>query len=45
MLIEYDTTAEDLDLDSRNREIRTMLYDGAYEITFTKLNGVGPALD
>jgi hypothetical protein len=37
--IEYDTATEDLDLDSRNREIRTMLYDGACEITFTKLNG------
>jgi hypothetical protein len=39
MLIEYDTAPEELDLDSRNREIRTMLYDGIYEITFTKVNG------
>ena len=39
MEIVYDITSEDLDLDSRNREIRTMLYDGVYEITFTKVNG------
>jgi hypothetical protein len=37
MEIVYDTVTEDLD--SRNREIRTMLRDGIYEITFTKVNG------
>ena len=37
MEIVYDTVTEDLD--SRNREIRNLLYNGVYEITFTKVNG------
>jgi hypothetical protein len=37
MEIAYDTVPEDLD--SRNFEIRNLLYHGVYEITFTKVNG------
>jgi len=37
MEIVYDTVTEDLD--SRNREIRNLLHNGVYEITFTKVNG------
>jgi hypothetical protein len=37
MEIVYDTVTEDLD--SRNREISNLLYNGVYEITFTKVNG------
>lgn len=31
--------ATDLDLDDRNREIRTMLHHGVCEVTFTKIDG------
>jgi hypothetical protein len=37
MEIVYDTVTEDLD--SRNREISSLLHNGVYEITFTKVNG------
>jgi hypothetical protein len=37
MEIVYDTVPEDLD--SRNSEIRNLLHNGVYEITFTKVNG------
>ena len=39
MEIVYNTAPEELDVDSRNREIRTMLHHGVCEVTFTKVNG------
>jgi len=39
MEIVYNTAPEDLDVDSRNREIRSMLHHGVCEVTFTKVNG------
>jgi WYL_2, Sm-like SH3 beta-barrel fold len=39
MEIVYNTAPDDLDVDGRNREIRTMLHHGVCEITFTKVNG------
>ena len=39
MEIVYNEAPEDLDVDSRNREIRTMLHHGVCEVTFTKVNG------
>ena len=39
MDIVYNTAPDDLDVDSRNREIRLMLHHGVCEITFTKVNG------
>ena len=39
MEIVYNTAPDDLDVDSRNREIRLMLHHGVCEITFTKVNG------
>jgi hypothetical protein len=39
MEIVYNTAPDDLDVDSRNREIRSMLHHGVCEITFTKVNG------
>jgi hypothetical protein len=39
MEIVYNTAPDDLDVDSRNREIRSMLHHGVCEVTFTKVNG------
>ena len=39
MEIVYNTAPEDLDVDSRNREIRSMLHHGVCDVTFTKVNG------
>lgn len=39
MEIVYNTSPDDLDVDSRNREIRSMLHHGVCEVTFTKVNG------
>jgi hypothetical protein len=39
MEIVYNEEPDDLDTDSRNREIRMMLGNGVCEVTFTKLNG------
>ena len=39
MEIVYNTAPEELDVDSRNREIRSMLHHGVCEVTFTKVNG------
>ena len=39
MEIVYNTAPDELDVDSRNREIRSMLHHGVCEITFTKVNG------
>lgn len=39
MEIVYNTVPEELDVDSRNREIRTMLHHGVCDVTFTKING------
>jgi hypothetical protein len=39
MEIVYNTAPDELDVDGRNREIRTMLHHGVCEITFTKVNG------
>ena len=39
MEIVYNTAPDDLDVDSRNREIRLILHHGVCEITFTKVNG------
>jgi hypothetical protein len=39
MEIVYNEAPEDLDVDGRNREIRTMLHHGVCEVTFTKVNG------
>jgi hypothetical protein len=39
MEIVYNEAPDDLDVDSRNREIRSMLHHGVCEVTFTKVNG------
>ena len=39
MEIVYNTEPDELDVDSRNREIRSMLHHGVCEVTFTKVNG------
>ena len=39
MEIVYNQAPDDLDVDSRNREIRSMLHHGVCEVTFTKVNG------
>ena len=39
MEIVYNTAPDDLDVDSRNKEIRSMLHHGVCEVTFTKVNG------
>jgi WYL_2, Sm-like SH3 beta-barrel fold len=39
MEIIYESGPDDLDIDSRNREIRNLLKDGVCEVTFTKING------
>ena len=39
MEIVYNQAPDDLDVDGRNREIRSMLYHGVCEVTFTKVNG------
>jgi hypothetical protein len=39
MEIVYNTAPDDLDVESRNREIRNMLYNGVCEVTFTKVDG------
>jgi hypothetical protein len=39
MEIVYNTAPDDLDVESRNREIRNMLHNGVCEITFTKVDG------
>ena len=39
MEIVYNTAPDELDVDSRNREIRSMLHHGVCEVTFTKVNG------
>jgi hypothetical protein len=35
----YAGTLDDKMLDERNRELRSYLHEGVYEITFTKVNG------
>jgi hypothetical protein len=37
--IVYENTVEDLDLDDRNREIRSLLHEHDCEVTFTKVDG------
>lgn len=39
MEIVYNQAPDDLDVDGRNREIRSMLHHGVCEVTFTKVNG------
>ena len=39
MEIVYNDQPEELDVDSRNRELRHMLGHGVCEVTFTKVNG------
>lgn len=39
MEIVYNTAPDDLDVESRNREIRNMLHTGVCEVTFTKVDG------
>jgi hypothetical protein len=39
MEIVYNQAPDDLDIDGRNREIRSMLHHGVCEVTFTKVNG------
>ncbi len=39
MEILYNQEPDELDVDSRNREIRSMLGHGVCEVTFTKVNG------
>jgi len=39
MEIVYNQPPEDLDIESRNREIRNLLHSGVCEVTFTKVDG------
>lgn len=39
MEIVYNQPPEELDINSRNREIRDMLANGVCEVTFTKVDG------